>query len=53
MVTDPIAKLLFPRHAEWERKKFMKMTVWIVSAAVFFALIVSVIIIFEGLKNPN
>ena len=48
-----LGKILFPRHAEWERKKYMKMTIWVVLVAVIFASIVGAIMFFVGSKISN
>lgn len=42
--------MLFPAQADWERKRQMKIMLWVVLAAILFAAIVGALILF---KNPK
>jgi hypothetical protein len=48
-----IGKVLFPHHTDWERKRNMKITVWVVLVAVLFGIIVGAVMLFVGSKHPN
>jgi hypothetical protein len=48
-----LGNILFRRYAEWERRKYMKMTIWVVLVATIFAVTVGAIMLFEGYKTTN
>jgi hypothetical protein len=50
---DFIGKMLFPRQAEWERERNLKMTLWVVLFAVIFATIVAGLILYTGFNHPH
>jgi len=48
-----LGKILFPHHAEWERKKYIKLTIWVVSVAVIFSSIVGAVMYFVSSRTSN
>jgi hypothetical protein len=50
MPLNYLGKILFPAQADWERKKQMKIMLWVVLVAVLLAAIMGALILF---KNPR
>jgi hypothetical protein len=48
-----LAKKLFPREADWQRKKQFKTIFWVVIASVIFGVIVGGFMLFAAYKNSH
>lgn len=46
-----LGKLLFPRQADWQRKKQAKIMFWVLVAAVIFGVGVAAVIFIENSKR--
>ena len=51
MPLNLLGKALFPRHAEWQRKKQIKTILWVILAALVFAVAVATIMLFQNSKR--
>jgi len=45
-----LGKILFSRHAEWQREKYMNMTIWVVAVAFSLAAIVAALMLMKNSK---
>jgi len=48
---EAIGKILFPRQAAWQRKRQMRIMLWIIPAAICFALLVGALIYLANSKR--
>jgi hypothetical protein len=46
-----LGRVLFPHLAPWQRKKQVRIMVWVILTAVVFAAVVAVIMLFQNAKR--
>ena len=51
MPLNLFGKVLFPRRAEWQRKKQIKIILWVILAALIFAVAVAAVMLFQNSKR--
>jgi len=50
MLLIVLGKILFPRHAEWERKRYVQMTIGVVAVAIILGAIIGGIIFYKNAR---
>jgi len=51
MPINLLSKILFPRHADWQRRKFMRLALWVVAVTVCFAAVVAALMLLANSKR--
>ncbi len=51
MPMNYLGKVLFPRQAQWQRKRQLKIMIWVIMVSVVFAVTVGAIILLQNSRR--